>query len=212
MRAAPFRQLHRRRADPARGAGDQHTLGPQSGTLDHPLGRRKGAGKGGEFNIRERAIDPQRIAGLGGGIFRKTAVPLRSEGDEIIRPRARRAVHGPDQNPLADAALIDTRAHGHDLSAAIGPLDARKTQCARPSAIGVRRAAVALARRRAGVAAHRFGIPARARVHIRVVHRRRADANQHLPRGRRWQRDILAPLQLVQAAMAGQQHRFHGLR
>ena len=211
MRPAPFGQLHRSRADAARGAGDQHTLRPQCRALDHPFGSRKGAWKRSELNVRECAVDPQRIAGLGGGIFSKTAIPFRSEGDQVIRPRPRRAVHGPDQNPLANPPLIDPLTHGHDLSAAIGALDARKAQGAGPAAIGVRGAVVALARRRPGVASHRFGIPARARVHIRVVHRRRADADQNLSGCGLWHRNVFAPLQLVQAAVAGQPHGFHRL-
>jgi hypothetical protein len=47
MRAAPLGELHRRRADTARGTGDQHPLGAEACALDDPLGGRESAEEGG---------------------------------------------------------------------------------------------------------------------------------------------------------------------
>ena len=212
MGATPFCQLDRRRTHPAGCAGDQHALGAKARALDHALGGGKGAGKGGQFKVRQGTVDCDGMFGLDDGELGKGPVELGSEGEKRVRVLAGPGLkHGAHNNALPHAARVDPLTHGEDLAAAIGALYPRKGQRARPSAIGIGCPVIAGGRGRIGVAAHGLGIPTRARVHVGIVDGRSAHADQDLAGCGLGDRNVFAIFQPVEATVTGQKDGFHRL-
>ena len=214
MRAAAFGKLDGGRPDPARRAGDQYPLTLQADPLQHPLRRRIGAGQGGQFGIRPVAADRQGVGGEGLGELGEGAVAFRSEGPGGERAAGRTGgLEGANQNPFADPAVGNAGADGDDVAAAIRALNPGEGEGrARPPGIVGIGPGIAGGGARRSVAPHRLGVPGRARVDVGVVHRRRPHPDQHLAGARCRHGKVFAPVQLVQAAMAGQQNAVHRVR
>ena len=140
------------------------------------------------------------------GIFGKAAVYLRAEIDHIERRGA--PEHGFDQDPFAHPPLIGAGAHRGDPAASIRALNARELKGgARPAVVlGFGNATGSAKLGRLG---HGFGIPADPGVDIGVVDPRRANPDQDFTRPRQRHRHIIAQVQLVEPAVAGQQDRAH---
>mgnify|MGYP006992425876 CR=1 FL=1 len=77
LRAAAVGKLYRRRSDPARSAGHQYPLTSRNpAAVQQVFGGRIGAGKRGQLQIAECAINRMRVHGRGNGIFGKGTVAL----------------------------------------------------------------------------------------------------------------------------------------
>ena len=195
--AAQNSKLNGRQPDATRGAGHQHAFPRHDPGPRQKIGCRAiGAGHRPDFHIRQgRPAHIMQMTRRHHAILGEGAVifgPDRHKMQRVLRRRlglVRRADH-----PCADGKVIDPRPKGHDPSAQIGPLDARKGQRPCP-ACGLLRA-----------------VPADARVDVGGIHPRRQDPDQHLARSRLRHRQIVAPDQRLRPAMADQLHAGHGGR
>jgi hypothetical protein len=166
------------------------------------------------LRVREFALDRHGVERRHGDEFGVAAVALAAEiaGLGPVRRVLRVAQPGIDQDPLAEARRGHAGAEGDDAAGHIGALNARKARA------WLAQGGIVLSRRRksshaaaAGRLGHRAAVPGGAGVDVGVVHAAGADPNQRLAGRGPGQRHVVAKLQLVEPAVAGQHHGAHAL-
>ena len=188
-------QLHQRRTDTARGTGHQKCLPRrQCRPVEHVFGREVRRHEAGQLMIGQRRGDDVGVFSRHTHPLGKATVTLAAQVGGVKQTVARCAVkRGVDHDALAQTICAHAHAHRHDAADDVGALDTREAE------------GTALPARLLGCAVGAFAGP-----DVGVVDAAGTHLDQHLAGRRLGPGHIGAVLQLVVAAVAGQQHGAHG--